>query len=69
MLSILLLRITILINQKVSSKNKITHDEILESLNKVGKTKSFEMPFQFFNAGKTDLKDHKEFGFITEVGK
>ena len=52
-----------------SSKNKITHDEILESLNKVGKTKSFEMPFQFFNAGKTDLKDHKEFVFITEVGK
>lgn len=52
-----------------SSKNKITHDEILESLNKVGKTQSFEMPFQFFNAGKTDLKDHKEFVFITEVGK
>ena len=52
-----------------SSKNKITHDEILESLNKVGKTKSFEMPFQFFNAGKTDLKDHKEFVFITEVEK
>jgi adenine-specific DNA-methyltransferase len=52
-----------------SSKNKITHNEILESLNKVGKTKSFEMPFQFFNAGKTDLKGHKEFVFITEVGK
>lgn len=52
-----------------SSKNKITHDEILESLNKVGKTKSFEMPFQFFNAGKTDLKDHREFVFITEVSK
>lgn len=52
-----------------SSKNKITHDEILESLNKVGKTQSFEMPFQFFNAGKTDLKNHKEFIFITEVEK
>lgn len=52
-----------------SSKNKITHDEILESLNKVGTTKTFEKPFQFFNAGNTDLKDHKEFVFITEVEK
>lgn len=52
-----------------SSKNKITHEQILESLNKVGHTKSFEMPFQFFNAGKTELKDHKEFVFITEVIK
>lgn len=52
-----------------SSKNKITHDEILKSLNKVGKTQSFEIPFQFFNAGKTDLKNHKEFIFITEVEK
>ncbi len=50
-----------------SSKNKITHNEILNSLNKVGKTKSFEIPFQFFNAGKTNLIDHKEFVFITEV--
>ncbi|SEI52299.1 DNA adenine methylase [Streptococcus equinus] len=50
-----------------SSKNKITHDEILNSLNKVGKTQVFEKPFQFFNAGKTDLKNHKEFVFITEV--
>lgn len=52
-----------------SSRNKITHDEITQSLNKVGKTQIFEMPFQFFNAGKTDLKNHKEFVFITEVGK
>ena len=52
-----------------SSKNKITHEQILESLEKVGKTKIFEIPFQFFNAGKSDLKDHKEFVFITEVNK
>ena len=52
-----------------SSKNKITHEQILESLEKVGKTKIFEIPFQFFNAGKSDLKDHKEFVFITEVDK
>lgn len=52
-----------------SSRNKITHKEILESLNKVGKTRSFEIPFQYFNTGKTDLKNHKEFVFITEVEK
>ena len=52
-----------------SSRNKITHEEILESLTKVGKTSTFEIPFNFFNAGKTDLKDHKEFVFITEVKK
>ena len=52
-----------------SSRNKITHEEILESLTKVGKTSTFEIPFNFFNAGKTDLKDHKEFVFITEVNK
>lgn len=51
-----------------SSKNKITHDEIISSLNKVGKTKIFEQTFQFFNAGKTNLDDHKEFVFITKVG-
>lgn len=50
-----------------SSKNKITHDEILESLNKVGNTKIFEKPFKFFNAGKSNLNNHKEFLFITEV--
>lgn len=52
-----------------SSRNKITHEEIVASLNKVGKTQTFEMPFQFFNAGKTNLTDHKEFIFITEVKK
>lgn len=51
-----------------SSKNKITHEEIIESLSNVGNTQQFEMPYQFFNAGKTQLKDHKEFVFITEVG-
>lgn len=51
-----------------SSMNKISHEEILNSLNNVGTTKVFEMPFQYFNAGKTDLPDHKEFLFITKIG-
>lgn len=50
-----------------SSMNKISHEEILDSLNSVGKTKVFEMPFQFFNAGKTSLPDHKEYLFITNI--
>lgn len=50
-----------------SSKNKITHEQILNSLNKVGATKVFEKPFKHFNAGKSSLIEHKEFVFITEL--
>ena len=52
-----------------SSKNKITHEEILTSLNSVGSTKVFQSEHKFFNAGKTELKGHKEFVFITEVNR
>lgn len=51
-----------------SSRNKITHEEIIKSLSDVGKTRQFEKPHKYFNAGKTELKEHKEFVFITEVG-
>lgn len=51
-----------------SSQNKITHEQLVEILSQAGKTKQFEIPFQFFNTGKTELKNHKEFLFITEVG-
>ncbi len=57
------------LSKSKSSKNKITHDEILSSLNKVCSNKVFEMTFQFFNAGKTNLDNHKEFVFITKVGE
>lgn len=50
-----------------SSKNKITLEEIEEILQKRGETKSFSRPYRFFNAGKTNLKDHKEYVFITKV--
>lgn len=52
-----------------SSKNKITLEEIKEILEKKGKTKVFDKPYKFFNAGKTDLKNHKEYVFITKVEK
>ena len=51
-----------------SSQNKIQLEEIQEILDSVGKTKVFEHAHQFFNAGKTDFKDHKELLFVTEVG-
>lgn len=50
-----------------SSRNKITLEQITNSLNKKGKTTRFEMPYKFFNAGKTNLEEHKEILFITEV--
>ena len=52
-----------------SSKNKITLEEIKEILEEKGKTKVFDKPYKFFNAGKTDLKNHKEYVFITKVEK
>lgn len=52
-----------------SSENKMTLKDIESILNKKGKTQRFEMPFKAFNAGKTDIQNHKEFIFITEVGK
>lgn len=50
-----------------SSENKIRLEEIQEILDSVGKTKVFEHSHQFFNAGKTEFKDHKELLFVTEV--
>lgn len=50
-----------------SSRNKITHKQILDSLNSVGDTKVFNHRYKSFNSGHTDLGDHREFLFITEV--
>ena len=51
-----------------SSKNKITLEQIEGILDKKGKTKIFEKEHRFFNTGKTELPDHKEYLFITKVG-
>lgn len=50
-----------------SSRNKITLDEILDTLNRRGETQMLEHSHPFFNAGKTDFKDHKELLFVTKV--
>ncbi len=50
-----------------SSKNKITLEQIIDILEDRGSVKIFEHKHNAFNAGKTNLKDHKEFLFICEV--
>lgn len=51
-----------------SSQNKITLEDIKGVLDKKGKVTVFEKSHQFFNAGKTNLENHKELVFITKVG-
>lgn len=50
-----------------SSQNKITLEQIKSILDAKGRTIILEHSHQFFNAGKTDFKDHKELLFVTEV--
>ena len=50
-----------------SSKNKITLEQISQTLQGRGKTSVFEHDYQFFNAGKSNLENHKELLFITKV--
>ncbi len=52
-----------------SSRNKITLEEIEEILSSRGKTTRYEQSYRYFNTGKTELYDHKEIVFITEVKK
>ncbi len=52
-----------------SSVNKISFEQILEILNNRGHTKIYEKPYRYFNAGKTDFDNHKEFVFVTKVEK
>lgn len=48
-----------------SSENKIKYEEIIDILDEVGPTQVFEQSHKFFNTGKTDFDDHKEFIFLT----
>jgi len=49
-----------------SSENKIKLEEMEEILNTQGETKVFERSHKFFNTGKTDFTNHKEFLFVTK---
>lgn len=50
-----------------SSENKISLAQIKSILEKCGPTQVYECAHRFFNTGKTDFSNHKEFLFITEV--
>lgn len=54
-------------SKSTSSKNKITLEEIETTLKQKGKTRIFRHKYNAFNAGKTDLNNHQELLFITEV--
>lgn len=50
-----------------SSTNKIKLEDIKKILGACGETKVFSRSHQYFNAGKTDFNDHREYLFVTEV--
>ena len=50
-----------------SSKNKISHEQILSVLKSKGKTIELSEKHNHFNAGKTEFDDHREYLFITKV--
>lgn len=53
--------------KSISSNNTISEDQIIESLSKRGAVTKKEIKYKAFNAGKTDLSNHKEYLFICEV--
>ena len=53
--------------KSTSSNNKITEEQMLEILSKKGSVKRIDISYKSFNAGKTDLKNHKEYLYICEV--
>ena len=52
-----------------ASNNKISEKQIEDILTKKGKLTKIEIDYKFFNACKTDLKNHKEYLYVCEVGK
>lgn len=53
--------------KSTASNNKIQEQEIIDILESKGKVTKKEYSYKFFNTGKTDFKEHKEFIFICEV--
>ena len=50
-----------------ASNNKISEEQLETILSKKGKLTKIEIDYKFFNAGKTDLKNHKEYLYVCEV--
>lgn len=47
--------------KSISTINKITEEEIIDILSLRGHVRKYEMNYNFFNSGKTNFKNHKEF--------
>lgn len=48
------------------SNAKISNEEIIETLNKVGKVKIFDTDYKVFTTGKTSIEGHKELLYLCE---
>lgn len=48
------------------SNAKISNEEIIESLSKVGKVKIFDTDYKIFTTGKTSIQGHKELLYLCE---
>ena len=55
--------------KSTSSNNKITEEQMVKILSNKGKIKRVDIGYKSFNAGKTDLKNHKEYLYVCEVKK
>lgn len=53
--------------KSIASINKISEQQIIEILSAKGNVTKKEINYSAFNAGKTDMTDHKEFLFVCEV--
>lgn len=56
-------------SKSTSSQNKIKLEQVEEMLGKRGAVKVFDHAHNAFNAGKTDLNNHREYLFVCTVGK
>ena len=54
-------------SKSTSSENRISLEDIKTILNKRGETHTFEHTHPYFNAGKTEFNNHKEFLFVTKT--
>ena len=53
--------------KSMTSNNKMTLEQIRQTMEMRGSTKMFTKDYNAYNAGKTDIDNHKEVLFITEV--
>lgn len=55
--------------KSTASNNRISEDQLLNILKSKGKVIRKDIDYKYFNAGKTDLKGHKEYLYVCEVKK